>query len=566
MQDPVTGNWIVYNGEIYNFREVRSELEGMGVEFRSRSDTEVILAAYRIWGEECLGRCRGMFAFGLWDAARSQLLLARDSMGIKPLYYSRTQEGFVFASEVRTILRSGLVVPKVDLNGVVSYLAFGSVYEPWTIIEGVSAVVPGQVVTVKNETVCAREYWNPLSSATGTTDSIQARPSDGDGIIARLPEVLRNAVLTHLVGDVPVGIFLSGGIDSSSLVTIVSRKGVRPSTFSLVFGEKEFDESAYSRAVAKRFNTDHHEISVSEEDALAALPDALRAMDQPTIDGINTYLVSAYARRNGVKVALTGLGADEMFGGYSNFRRVPRMERMTSIAGRLPKVARRTIAKTVGAVGNSNRARKFAALAEGSDAGVHPYFLARTLFGPRERASLLASEGYEAAERELDSVLSKSVAESSGLDPVNRVCFLESCCYMRNTLLRDSDFMSMAHGLELRVPFLDRGLVEMCFRIPGSNKVQGGVPKRLLLRSLGVELPQEIVKRPKRGFTLPFERWLRGEMRVPVERELAGQDGHFDALNPGATSSVWRGFLSGETTWSRPWSLYVLKRWCALNL
>ncbi len=563
MQDPVTGNWIVYNGEIYNFRELRSELEGSGVEFRSHSDTEVMLAAYRIWGEACLDRFRGMFAFGLWDAAQSQLLLARDPMGIKPLYFSSTQQGFVFASEVRTILRSGLVAPKLDRNGVLSYLAFGSVYEPWTIVEGVSAVSPGHVITVKNGTVSAREYWNPLKSAMSGTNAMQA-PAPDD---TPLPEVLRDAVLSHLVSDVPVGVFLSGGIDSSSLVAILSHNGVRPNTFSLVFREKEFDESTYSRAVAKRFNTDHHEITVSQDDAVAVIPNALSAMDQPTIDGINTYLVSAKARANGLKVALTGLGADEMFAGYSNFRRVPRMERLATVSSRLPKLARHTITKSVGAVaGKSDRSRKIAVLAAGGESAVHPYIIARTLFGSSERGSLFASGGQDSAEQELALLLHRSVTECADLDPVNRVSYLESRCYMKNTLLRDSDFMSMAHGLELRVPFLDRALVEACFRIPGANKLRGGVPKSLLLSSLEVELPAEIVRRPKRGFTLPFERWLRGEMRAPVEQELVGNDRHSDILNPEGTSFVWKKFLSGETTWSRPWSLYVLKQWCDLHL
>ncbi len=565
MQDPITGTWIVYNGEIYNFRELRSQLQRKGVEFRSQSDTEVILAAYRVWGEGCLERFRGMFALGLWDATQAQLLLARDPMGIKPLYFSSTQQGFVFASEVRTILRSGLVNAKLDRNGVASYLAFGSVYEPWTIIEGVSAVAPGHVITVKNGNVSAREYWNPLQPAISETR--QAAASESKRIVTRLPEILRDAVLTHLVSDVPVGVFLSGGIDSSSLVAILSGNGVRPNTFSLVFREKEFDESTYSRAVAKRFKTDHHEISVSQEEAVAALPWAMSAMDQPTIDGINTYLVSAKARENGLKVALTGLGADEMFAGYSNFRRIPRMERLATVSGRLPKLARHVIAKSAGAVARkSDRGRKIAVLAADGEPAVHPYVIARTLFGPSERARLFAWENYGAAERELALLLQRSVTECADLDPVNRVSYLESRCYMKNTLLRDSDFMSMAHGLELRVPFLDRALVEACFRIPGANKLRGGVPKSLLVGSLGVKLPTEIVRRPKRGFTLPFERWLRGEMRVPVEQELLGNDRHSDILNPEATSLVWKRFLSGETTWSRPWSLYVLKQWCDLNL
>jgi len=379
--------------------------------------------------------------------------------------------------------------------------------------------------------------------------------------------ILQESVLSHLVSDVPVGVFLSGGIDSSSLVAVMHRNGVRANTFSLVFREEEFNEAPFSREVARRFDTEHVEIPVSQADTLALLPEALRAMDQPTVDGINTYLVSAKARAAGVKVALTGLGADEMFAGYSNFRRVPKMERMAARLNRLPALARRPLAASVAMLaGKSDRNRKMAELAGAEESFVHPYFLVRGLFAAAEQRALFPSDQYEAANSSLDAVLSASIARSSNLDPVNRISYLESHWYMRNTLLRDSDFMSMAHGLELRVPFLDRALVEACFRIPGKRKLQGSSPKSLLLASLGVELPGEIVKRPKRGFTFPFERWLRGEMRPVVENALLTNGSDQSLLNCGAMHEVWNRFLAGETSWTRPWSLFVLKRWCEENL
>ena len=565
MQDPSTGNWIVFNGEIYNFRDLRSDLIAKGAEFRSQSDTEVVLAAYRVWGEECWLRLRGMFAFALWDAQRKRLLLARDPMGIKPLYYHQSEGNFLFASEVRTLLQTGLVPRRVDSTGALSYLAFGSVYEPWTIVEGVRAVPPGHMVTWEQGSLSVREYWSILPDASGGAG--EDEPSHNGAGAGRVPQVLREAVLSHLVSDVPVGVFLSGGIDSSSLVAIMHRNGVRANTFSLVFREEEFNEAPYSRAVARRFDTEHFEIPVSQEDTLALLPEALHAMDQPTIDGINTYLVSAKARAAGVKVALTGLGADEMFAGYSNFRRVPKMERMAARLNRVPGLARRPLAASVAMLaGKSDRNRKLAELVGADESFVHPYFLVRKLFAGAEQRALFPSDEYEAAKRTLDDVLCASIARASTLDPVNRVSYLESHWYMRNTLLRDADFMSMAHGLELRVPFLDRALVEACFRIPGKRKLQGSSPKSLLLASLGVELPEEIVKRPKRGFTFPFERWLRGEMRPVVERALLSDGSTETVLNPGAVRDVWNRFLAGETSWSRPWSLFVLKRWCEQNL
>ncbi|MGB8013839.1 MAG: asparagine synthase (glutamine-hydrolyzing) [Terriglobales bacterium] len=565
MQDPATGNWIVFNGEIYNFRELRKELEAAGAEFKSHSDTEVILAAYRVWGEVCLTRLGGMFAFALWDATRKRLLLARDAMGIKPLYYYQSNQTFIFASEVRTLLQTGLVPRKPDPTGVLSYMTFGSVYEPWTIVEGVKAVPPGHVLTVENGSVSSREYWNPLQASS--RDELGTSSGDESATVAELPAILRDAVSSHLVSDVPVGVFLSGGIDSSALVAILSHNGVRANTFSLVFQEEEFNEGQYSRAVARRFGTEHHEIPIAPQDTLNVLPEALRAMDQPTIDGINTYLVSAKTRAAGVKVALTGLGADEMFAGYSNFRRVPRMEAFSRRFGRLPGMIRRPLAASVVRfAGKDDRSRKLTELAAGGDSILHPYFLARMLFGAEERAALFLATDHQLLQQSLDRVLQESITESQSLDPINRVSYLESHWYMRNTLLRDSDFMSMAHGLELRVPFLDRPLVEACFRIPGNKKVRGNSPKSLLLASLGVELPPEIVNRPKRGFTLPFERWLRGEMRPVVEDALLKSDLDRTSISSKAVRDVWNRFLAGETSWSRPWSLFVLQRWCEQNL
>jgi len=568
MQDAATGNWIAFNGEIYNFRELRGELEAAGNYFQSHSDTEVILAAYRAWGADSFARLRGMFAIAFWDASRQILHLARDPMGIKPLYYYDSSQVFLFASEVRTLLRSGLVPREIDAGGLFSFLAFGSVCEPRTIVEGISAVPPGHAISLTKDGVNTRQYWDPLKFIRESADqSVDVQ----NGSAARsLPGLLCDAVLSHLVSDVPVGVFLSGGIDSSSLAALMSNAGVRPATFSLVFREAEFNEAEYSRLVARTFNTDHHELMVSQQEALSSISEALSAMDQPTMDGINTWLVSAKARAAGVKVALTGLGADEMFAGYSNFRDVPKLERLSADFSWMPSLLRRPVAAAAAvAGGKSDRGRKISQMAAeraaSGNAATHPYFVVRNLFGPAERKALYGGN-YESAEREMSDLLQPSIAASANFDPVNRVSYLESHWYMRNTLLRDSDFMSMAHGLELRVPFLDRSLVESCFRIPGRNKLQGDRPKELLLRSLGVELPSDVVNRPKRGFTLPFEHWLRGEMRPMVAGALSKSDGTRGLLSAGAVREVWNRFLAGRTSWSRPWSLFVLMRWCQQNL
>jgi asparagine synthase (glutamine-hydrolysing) len=570
MQDPDTGNWIVHNGEVYNFREVRAKLEDEGVRFTSHSDTEVILKAYARWGEGCLQEFRGMFAFAIWDAHRQRLLVARDPMGIKPLYYYQSDRQFLFASELRTLLGTGLIRRTLDQSALLNYLAFGSVYEPDTLISGISALPPGHYLTWEQGTVTKVKYWDlaqqvdsaPMQPDSGTVG--RSRGQLQDGVHATLDQSVR----MQLVSDVPVGVFLSGGIDSSSLVGILSRSGVRPSTFSIVFREADYSEAEHSRAVATLFRTDHHEITVSQQDAFEAIPAALRAMDQPTMDGINTYFVSQRTRAAGVKVALSGLGGDELFAGYSSFHAVPRMERFGQLWTHFPRVVRGAVAGTFAALApTSDQNRKLSALIHGNGRVLHPYFLSRMLFAPKERARLVQSIG-DGVLRRADAPLRENLGQTQGLDPINRVSYLESRCYMLNTLLRDADCMSMAHGLEVRVPLIDHHLAQQVMALPGTWKVGGEAPKRLLVSALNGALPNSIVRRAKRGFTLPFEHWMRGALRSEVEGAVKKiRHGPLrEFLNVSGAQQVWNDFLRGETSWSRPWSLFVLQRWCEQNL
>jgi asparagine synthase (glutamine-hydrolysing) len=565
MQDPATGNWLVHNGEIYNFHEVRAKLERDGVRFTSQSDTEVILKAYASWGEDCVAEFRGMFAFALWDAKRHRLLIVRDPLGIKPLYYWRSDRHFVFASELRTVLQTGFAPRDLNPSALLNYLAFGSVYEPDTLIDGVAALPPGHVLSWERGNVSTRRYWDLAG------DNAPAGSLDANGISSayqtQIAALLDESVRMQLVSDVPVGVFLSGGIDSSSLVAILSRAGVRASTFSIVFREAEYSEAEHSRAVANLFKTDHHELPVSRDDALAVIPDALRAMDQPTIDGVNTYLVSHRTRAAGVKVALSGLGGDELFGGYGSFHAVPRMERYGQLWSHVPSVARKAFSGAFELLAPANdQSRKLAALIRGNGNVVHPYFLSRMLFAPRTRASLTPSLTSEAVKK-ADAPLRESLRQTDGMDAINRVSYLESRCYMLNTLLRDSDVMSMAHGLELRVPLIDQFLARSVMTVPGSLKVGGPTPKHLLVGALGGALPDSIVGRPKKGFTLPFEHWMRDTLRPEIESTLKRMEGGplREVVDPAAAHKVWNGFMRGETSWSRPWSLFVLQRWVEQN-
>jgi len=565
MHDAETGNWIVYNGEIYNFRDVRKELENAGTSFVSNSDTEVLLKAYARWGEQCLLKFRGMFAFAIWDARRHRLFLARDPMGIKPLYYVESGSYFLFASEVRSLLGTGLVPRKVDQAGLVNYLTFGSAYDPLTLLEGVHALPPGHTLTWEGGTLRQAPYWDLVD------DDANAVSPSGDEKHAgeQLQPILEEAVRLQLVSDVPVGVFLSGGIDSSALVSILSRGGVTPSTFSIVLREAEFSEAQHSSALAAKFRTDHHEITVSQADVLATIPDALRAMDLPTMDGINTYFVSRETRRVGVKVALSGLGGDEIFAGYSNFRTVPRMERFAGFWKRVPRPVSGSLASVFAALSPENdQNRKLAALARANGRVLHPYFVTRMLFTPAQR-DLLFPGPDEATMASAAASQCDRLRRSRLLDPVNRVSYLESRCYMLNTLLRDADFMSMSQGLEVRVPLIDHQLAKAVLSLPGAWKLNG-TPKKLLVDALAGTLPDEIVHRPKRGFTLPFEHWMRQELRAEIEPVLNAKrigDGPLGALLDGnQVQEIWKDFLRGTVSWSRPWSLYVLQRWCELHL
>ena len=568
MQDKETGNWIVYNGEIYNFREVRQKLEKEGTRFASHSDTEVLLKAYGHWGERCLHELRGMFAFGIWDARRHRLFMARDPMGIKPLYYHAADPYFLFSSEVRTLLGTGLVPRRLDQSGLLTYLAFGSVSDPHTLIEGVKSVRPGHYLVWEQGQTREVMYWDLAGEERHAAPELTSRaPREREKLVDELRGVLGEAVRLQLVSDVPVGVFLSGGIDSSSLVALLSQSGVRPRTFSLVFEDAAFSEAKYSRAIAETFRTEHQEIVVLQQDLLDSIPAAIRAMDQPTFDGINTYCVSRHARAAGVKVALSGLGGDEMFAGYPSFKTVPRMERFTQRWAHFPRSSRAVLAAAFVRVAKTDRTRKLAALAGNHERIIHPYFLSRMLFTPCQRDRLVPAWDEGAVDR-ANATLRDSVSRTRGLDSVNQVSYLESRCYMLNTLLRDADVMSMAHGQEIRVPLIDHRLAERLFAIAGCWKLDGDVPKPLLVEVLQSALPAQIVRRKKRGFTLPFELWLKDELRSGVETVIqkVSTGSLSSVLDSSAAHDVWTDFLEGKTSWSRPWAIYVLQRWCELHL
>jgi asparagine synthase (glutamine-hydrolysing) len=560
--------WITYNGEVYNFLELRQELGDTLTGWRSGTDTEVILRAYAKWGRHCLDRLRGMFAFALWDDRRRELFLARDRLGIKPLYYYVGDGFLVFASEVGALLASGLVPPRLDATGLWQYLAYQSVPAPRTLIRGVRALPPGSWLAADGAgTLTQGRYWDLLERAAP-----EARVATAAGSRRRVGELLREAVSLHLISDVPLGVFLSGGIDSSAIVALMCEANHRPRTFSVAFTEREYDETPYARQVADRYRTDHTELLLKEQDLLQQLPEALAAMDQPTGDGVNTYVVARAVRRAGMTVALSGLGGDELFAGYPSFARLDRSARLFRFWSRTPAQVRTAAARAVQALGGSSfRVRKLAAMLEsdGSLATLLP--LTRQVLSLDQRRALLEPSWSEAAAglpdpyvQLLQQAFDGRPDGRSGADFLSRISYSEARTYMHDVLLRDTDQMSMAHGLEVRVPLLDHKLVEYVIGLPDHQKRPDGLPKRLLVESLPGLLPEGIAQRRKQGFTLPFEPWMRGPLRAFCEQRLgpdrlAGRG----ILRPDRVQALWQRFLAGgrDVSWSRLWVLVALEDW-----
>jgi asparagine synthase (glutamine-hydrolysing) len=571
---------VFYNGEIYNFRELRAELESAGHKFRTRSDTEVIVHAYEQWGEDCPRRFHGMFAFAVIEmpngaaGAATRVFLSRDPLGIKPLYYAFSAGGLLFASEVRALLANGLVARQISAQAIPSYLLFGSVGEPISMIDGVRSIPPGYSLsldlTARIHSAPPRSYWDAESefraaAATNKNGTSSSPPA------AAVRSLLESSVRGHLIADVPVGVFLSSGIDSTALAAIASSVQIGIHTFTVAFPDVQFSESEIARRTAARLGTQHSEFNLSDADMAARLDEAVAAFDQPSMDGINSYFVSWAARQAGLKVALSGLGSDEIFGGYSAFRDTSKIAQLAGVAKYLPSAARSALAAALETTNALNlppdRFRKASSAFLDPDALAHPYFFTRTLFPPRIVAAALRQSQSRWTASPWSDWLAQSAAQAKPLDAFTQISWLELRSYMVSTLLRDTDSMSMASSLEVRVPFLDVPLVKYALSLPESAKRRAAQPKSLLIDALGDLLPQEIVAQTKRTFTFPWQTWLRGKLGDRVVSALRDWS---PALAPHIAAEfpqkIWADFLADRTSWSRPWSLFVLNEWAKRNL
>jgi asparagine synthase (glutamine-hydrolysing) len=569
---------VIFNGEIYNFRQLRKTLESRGHTFRTASDTEVIVHAYEEWGEQCLRELRGMFAIAIWDARdcgasgeaarHAKIFLARDRLGIKPLYYTVAGGAFLFSSEVRSILASGQIQPRLSPDSLEAFLTFGSVIEPSTLVEGIFSIPPGHFISFSADAPptkpSPKPYW-VYSDAVLQHDG--PVPKNFNEAAKQLRPLLEETVQDHLIADVPLGVFLSSGLDSTSLVALASKFKSDLDTFTVVFPEQRYSEAAVSRETAKKFMTQHQEILLVPDTLVSQLDDAVKSLDQPTMDGLNTYFVSRAAAQSGLKVALSGLGSDEIFGGYSTFESTPRAAFVAGLGRWIPGPFRRITAGAAVRIASGDAVRKAAAAWRSPTEFPHAYYFTRLLFTPSRVRRLLSpyfdSDEYSGNHNNpWRARMAETSRQAAKLDSFTGVSCFELQSYMVNTLLRDTDSASMASSLEVRVPFLDHRLVEFVGRLPKNAKYNRDVPKSLLVEALADLLPDEVVGQSKRTFTLPWEVWLRGPLGVRLSQDLANLTPPLRKyLNPRAVQGAWQNFVIGHTTWSRPWSLYVLNEW-----
>lgn len=556
----VDGRYVlVFNGEIYNYQEIRNQLTDYS--FKTNSDTEVLLAAFIQYGENCLRLFNGMFAFAIWDTVKRELFIARDRLGIKPLYYVLNNEQLIFSSSIKAILETDLIHRRISEEGLVDYLRYQTVHAPYTIIEGVFMLMPGQHLTVSEEHEPRfKTWWKPTQDYVRASNSITE-------VQRTIREKLTQSVSLRMVADVPFGAFLSGGIDSSILVALMSREhGQKIDTFSVAFKEAEFSEAIYARQVADLYKTNHHEIELGVDAFKEMIPEAFSHMDHPSGDGLNTYVVSKKTREAGIKMAVSGLGGDELFGGYSIFNQVPSLQSkkwLSSFPVYLRKPAGQLNHLLKGTV-ESAKVKEILSAPNFDLEYVYQYYRQVTM-DDQIRGLLKVNSLPESAV--LLSVHDQVGfnKEGWGLPALSRISVAEITTYMQNVLLRDADQMSMANGLEVRVPFLDHELVAYALGIRDEIK-KPATAKKLLVDSFKDLIPEAIYNRPKMGFVLPYEIWMKNELKAFCFERL-NELKKISYFREQGIDAYWQQFLTGnkQVTWSRIWPLVALGDWIKHN-
>jgi asparagine synthase (glutamine-hydrolysing) len=553
---------IVFNGELYNFRQIRPELEARGHAFRTRTDTEVILHGYEEWGTDCLRRLNGMFAFAIWDGRDQRLFVARDRIGEKPLYYHSVDDRLVFSSEIKSVLFDRSVRRGISPRGLANYLAFGHAVAPDTMFEGVNKLLPGHYLMAERGRVRTEGYWDvgdecPLPADAGLSSREYAE---------RVLELLDDSVQLRMVADVPVGAFLSGGVDSSTVVALMKRHATGPvKSFSLGFTVGgAYNELSDARGVAKALGTEHHELLAQDVDLVQLLKTLVYHYDEPFGDAASfpVYLLSRFAREH-VKVVLTGDGGDELFGGYrryamdqtaSWYQRLPGLltrSLLPAVVGRLPRLRR--VKRTVATLPIADPARRYASWL--------------VLFTPEMRAQLLRPEllravgGYDPSwpyPRYYHALNGETAS-----DHLNRLLYVDVKTWLADAYMEKVDKATMACGLEARVPMLDHRLVELSFQIPGRFKIRGWSTKRVLKQAARRLVPPEVLGKPKRGFSVPTDPWFRGPLkRFAFDVLLDGRAKQRGYFNTAFVERLWREHAEGRHVWDgQLWLLLNFELW-----
>ena len=558
--------WVVFNGEIYNHRDVRQELEARGHRYRTKSDTETIVHAYEEWGDDCVQRFRGMFAFAVWDASKRRLLLVRDRLGIKPLYWARAGDRLLFGSEIKAILASDLVQPELNAAVLPEVLSTRYVSGPRTMFKGVQKLLPGHLLVFERGDVKLRQYWDiPVGHAA--PDSRLASTAGRD-IVSEFRDLLAESVKLRLMSDVPLGMFLSGGIDSSAIAALMATMIDRPlQTFSVAFEDRAFNELEYARDVARAIGADSHEIIIDDQDFFDALPRLVWHEDEPIAhtSSVPLYFVSALARQH-VTVVLTGEGSDELLAGYGKYPRVAWNWRAGTIYERmLPRAVRNSIARRAAPMLPRGLARYFRRSFLAMDRSAESMFFdnfasmrladQRDLLSPAFAASATPALAYGASM----SYFERPNGHSTLLD---RLLYADIKTYLVELLMKQ-DQMSMATSIESRVPFLDHRLVEFAAGLPDEWKLSGWTTKRVLREAMKGLLPETILNRPKMGFPVPFTSWTRGRWKDVVRSVLLDRRSkERGIIEPAAIDTLLKEHAAGRADGGdRLWSLLNLELW-----
>ena len=561
MVDSTSQNSIIFNGEIYNYKEIKKELIEEGYVFFTDTDTEVLMYSYDKWGKDLLSHIEGMFAFAIYDNKKKQIFLAVDHFGIKPLYWHKSENIFCFCSEIRPLLKSSLIEKKLNPIAIDSYFEFGAIQGPETIIENLNSLEAGHYLLVdfNGELIEYKKYWD--------INFLKKNDLTYDQTIEKLEVITKTVIQEQLVADAPLGIFLSGGIDSSVLTYFTSLFKKSVNTFTVSFDNKKFNEGEIAKKTANKFFTNHKEILVSPTILKENISEFINSLDQPTIDGLNIFTISKIVKSEGIKTVLSGQGGDEIFGGYSTFKHIPVILKIEKFFSYIPELIRKKIASIYYFLFESNRiipSKIYQLLSTKHDL-IKTYSLLRNIFPQSIRKKFLKkNSNFENVSNDL-----KLAEGENDNNFFNNISYLEINNYLKNTLLRDGDVMGMANGLEIRVPFLDRRIINFVAQIPSKFKTNKNKSKPLLIDIAKGQIGKDIWNIKKKGFSFPWDDWLRGDLSYIVDETFSDKnfwlqmDFNYDELK-----KIYSSFINKkkDITWVRVWIFVIFRKWCLKNL